>query len=116
MAVPASYSKIVGMDEETRAAFGRMDRWFELSQAQHIEFRDEMREAVAGLRTELTAEIARSADELRAEMREGDQALRAELRSFRDWVVSAITELRTQIREILMRLDRLERRNGNPIG
>jgi hypothetical protein len=115
------------MDEETRAAFDRMDRWFVLSQAQHIEFRDEVRTAVAGLRTELTAgvartgdelraEIARTGDELRAEMSAGDQALRAELRSFRDWVVSAITDLRAQIREILMRLERLERRNGKPIG
>jgi hypothetical protein len=27
------------MDDETRAAFGRMDRYFELSQAQHLELR-----------------------------------------------------------------------------
>lgn len=30
------------MDDETRAAFGRMDRYFELGQAQHLELRGDI--------------------------------------------------------------------------
>jgi Tfp pilus assembly protein PilO len=77
------------MDDETRAAFGRMERWFELSRAQHQEFRAEMRTEITGLR--------------------------AEFRTFRDWATVAIAELRTQLRDVLARLDRLERQ-GNPFG
>jgi uncharacterized coiled-coil DUF342 family protein len=85
------------MDEETRAAFGRMDRWFELSQSQHNELRAEMREEIGGLRAEIGG-------------------LRAEIQTFREWVTTELAELRRQIREILTRLERLERRQGDPVG
>jgi hypothetical protein len=83
------------MDAETREAFARIDRWFELSQAQHAESRAEMRQQNEALRTELRGEMRAQGDELRAEMRDmrtelSDRidALTAEFRGFRDWVVA----------------------------
>jgi len=87
------------MDEETRAAFGRMDRYFELGHVQHQELRTEMHAGFAELHQELRTEMHAGFAEVRAEfkseigglrtefsgLRDEFDALRAEFRSFRDW-------------------------------
>jgi hypothetical protein len=44
------------MDEETRAAFGRIDRWFELSQQQHMELSSRMERGFADVNGQLEAQ------------------------------------------------------------
>jgi chromosome segregation ATPase len=99
------------MDDETRAAFAethraidqgfaRVDRYFELAQAQHLELRVDLGRVEDGLG--------------RVEDRLG--RLEAEFRTFRDWVTAKFAELSRQIRDILLRLDRLERQQNGPIG
>ena len=98
------------MDEETRAAFGRIDRYFELSQLQFGELRSEfgelrsefgeLRSEFGDLRSEfgdLRSEVA----ELRAEVRantEGLQALRSEFRGFRDWTETSFARIRAELK------------------
>jgi DNA anti-recombination protein RmuC len=111
------------MDAETREAFARIDRWFELSQAQHAESRAEMRQQNEALRTELRGEMRAQGDELRAEMRDmrtelSDRidALTAEFRGFRDWVVAEFAEVRRQLRQLTARVEALERRLADRVG
>jgi hypothetical protein len=92
------------MDDETRAAFGRIDRWFELSQQQHVELRSVMDRGFADV------------DRRLADMDGRIGGLQQEIRALRDWVTSAIAELRSIVQQILARLDRLERREGDPFG
>jgi hypothetical protein len=81
------------MDDETRAAFARIDRYFELSQAQHLELRQDI--------ARLDGRLA---------------ALTAEFRTFRDWVTARFAELRTTVLLLIERLDDLERRPHGPVG
>jgi septal ring factor EnvC (AmiA/AmiB activator) len=109
------------MDEETRAAFGRIDRYFELAQAQHLELRDDVGRVEDGL-GRVEDRLGRVADRLghvedrlgRLEDRLG--RLEAEFRTFRDWVTARFAELSRQIRDILLRLGRLERQQNGPVG
>jgi glutathione S-transferase len=96
MARPETRIRLERMDDETRAAFARIDRWFELGQQQHNELRQQHME-------------------LRAEMDRRFTALEQELRSLRDWVSAAIADLRSAVQQVLVRLDRLERRH-DPFG
>jgi septal ring factor EnvC (AmiA/AmiB activator) len=81
------------MDDETRAAFSRMDRYFELAQQQHLDLRQD---------------IARLEDRM--------GGLEQEFRLFRDWVVAEFADLRAAIRQILSRLERLERQHDGADG
>jgi ubiquinone biosynthesis protein UbiJ len=113
------------MDEETRAAFaalagtvnagfGRVDRYFELQQAQFVEWRDELRGDVAGLRTRLDAltdrvdrlerEVALLRDFVTREIAE----IRLELRELRAWHDQS-DRLRRELAALSARVDRLER-------
>jgi DNA repair exonuclease SbcCD ATPase subunit len=106
------------MDDETRAAFARIDRWFELGQQQHLGLQEQvtgLQEQVTGLQEQQT-EFRQELRELRSEMDRRFTALEQELRSLRDWVTAAIADLRSAIQQILVRLDRLERSPGDPYG
>ena len=94
------------MDDETRTAFEtlraesqegfrRMERFFELGQARHLDLRADVArldEKVAGLTARITA-------------------LEESLRAFRDWVTLQFSELRAAIGQLTVRVDRLERLN-----
>jgi chromosome segregation ATPase len=109
------------MDDETRAAFARIDRWFELSQAQHLELRQDvngLREDVNGLREDVNG-LREDVNGLREDvngLRHRLDALYAEFRSFRDWAVVQFAELRGLIQQLTLRVERLERRQNDPIG
>jgi glutathione S-transferase len=110
MAFPDAGISFHPMDDETRAAFARMERWFELGQAQHLELRAEVRQT----REELKADIGGvRAGVARVEARL--TALEREFRAFRDWATAAISDLRTSVTDIIARLERLERRQGDPV-
>jgi predicted nucleic acid-binding Zn-ribbon protein len=113
------------MDDEMRAAFARMERWFELGQQQHLEFRAEMERRFSGVDDRFTGVEDRFTGlEGRFTGLEGrftgleDRLTRLEheVRALRDWVTGAIADLRSAVQQILTRLDRLERREGDPFG
>ncbi|HUF51360.1 MAG TPA: hypothetical protein VMN60_11025 [Longimicrobiales bacterium] len=96
------------MDDETRAAFGRMDRYFELGYAEMRSLRSETR----SIRTELEA-VGVELKALRTDVNANSAelaSLRDELRGFRDWVVTQFAELRAELKRFNVRLERLERR------
>ena len=125
------------MDSETRAAITamgdtileRMDRYFELQHAQHVEFRDEVRGEFVQVRGEI-AELRDRVDALTARVAgvEGDVArLGQEVAQLRDYVTRELAgirlelrelrahpdqtyELRREIAELAARVDRLEQR------
>lgn len=109
------------MDEETRAAFGRIDHFFELAYALHLEVHADVRalsERVGGLEGRFDALEGRfdrlegRFDALEARF----DALEAEFRNFRDWVTARLADLSRQLREVLKRLDRLERQHDGSAG
>jgi chromosome segregation ATPase len=94
------------MDSETRAAFARIDRYFELGKLQHQELRND----VQGLKQDMH-ELKQDMHELKVDVHELKQdlsALAAEFRSFRDWATVQFAELRTAIRDLTRRLERVE--------
>jgi len=95
---PVDY--VVVMDTETRAAFARIDNYFELNQAQ-----------IQDLREDLRHEIRHEVGSLRTEMREDISGLRAEFRSFRDWVTTQLADVRVAIQQLTTRIDRFDRPN-----
>jgi chromosome segregation ATPase len=106
------------MDEDTRAAFARIDRWFDLGQQQHLELREQHLE-LRQHHTELRQLLIESRSEMDRRFTALDRrftALEQQLRSLRDWVSAAIADLRSAIQQILVRLDRLERRQDDPFG
>jgi hypothetical protein len=99
------------MDDETREGFAemrrgfaRMERWFELGQQQHLEFRAEVEQRFTSLEGRMSGLEGRMSGMERA------------LGQLRDWVTGAIADLRSTVQQILTRLDRLERRQGDPFG
>ncbi|MEX1183868.1 MAG: hypothetical protein WEF86_11600 [Gemmatimonadota bacterium] len=86
------------MRTESQAAFGRIDRYFELNQLQiaalRTELRTELREGLTGLRIELGDEIRGLRSELGGEI----QGLRSELRSFRDWTEASFARVWVELR------------------
>jgi uncharacterized coiled-coil DUF342 family protein len=116
------------MDDETRAAFGRIDRWFELNQAQYSELRqdvaglhmkfDDLRQGVGSLRREIDA-LRQEIDALRQEidaLRQEIDALRQEFYRFRDWVTAQFAEIRLALQQLTLRVERLEYRKSDSIG
>ena len=95
------------MDAETRAAFGRMDHYFELMQAQHLEVRADL----ARMDTRMSRFEERMS---RLEERMSD--LEESVRSFRDWVTIQFAELRAALQQLTARVDRLEQRYQNANG
>jgi chromosome segregation ATPase len=80
-------SELAELRDTVHAGFARMDRYFELSQAQYLELRSAVRGDVQGLRGEV--------QELRGEVRE----LRGE-----------VHEMRTLLIDLTSRVDRIENR------
>jgi chromosome segregation ATPase len=113
------------MDHETRAAladlrttmtagFTRMDRYFELAQAQHLELRGEVQELrlrVDGLTTRLDGLTARL-DGLEGEI----QSLRNELRSHRDWTTREFAAVRSELKALRSDLTGLRDRADQQFG
>jgi hypothetical protein len=69
------------MDEETRSAFARLDRYFELNQAQFLELSSK----VTGLDGKVTGLDGKVT------------GLESQLRSFRDWTVEQFMGVRTDL-------------------
>jgi predicted nucleic acid-binding Zn-ribbon protein len=109
------------MDDEMRAAFARIDRWFELSQAQHSELRQEVgglgqrlagvEQEVGGLRQEVGG-LGRRLDGVEREI----TALRHEFHRFRDWVTARFAEVRLALEDLAGRIERLERLHDEQVG
>lgn len=99
------------MDDETRIAiasiaesvstgFARMDRYFELQQAQYVAFRSEIRGELTEVRGEL-ADLRSRLEVLnervdRVETQVG--GLRHEVRALQDWATRELADLRREIR------------------
>jgi chromosome segregation ATPase len=73
---------LVELRDVVTAGFARMDRYFELQQAQYLELRGEVRE--------LTARV----DRIEARL----DRLQNEVRAFRDWVAAELAEVRHELR------------------
>jgi exonuclease VII small subunit len=102
------------MDSDTRAAFAvltetmnagfaRADRYFELQQAQFLEWRDELRGDLTDLRVRLEALTERVA---RLEQQVAD--LEQKLALFRDFVTHEIAGIRLELRELRARDDQTD--------
>ena len=109
------------MDDETRAAFGRMHRWFELNHSQY----NDLRQDVAGLHVKIdglseeVGGLSREVGGLRQDLqglRHEFDALRQEFYRFRDWVTAQFAEIRLALQQLTARVDRLDDRRNNPVG
>ncbi|CAN5839485.1 hypothetical protein BH23GEM9_BH23GEM9_03370 [soil metagenome] len=88
------------MDDETRAAFGRIEHWFELNQLQFVEMRrdlggriDRLNDGVdilTGRVDILTGRVDTLTDRF--------EGLSAEFHSFRDWATVQVAEVRSEQR------------------
>ena len=124
METPATTAYFGGMSDEIGqtltelretmvSGFARIDRYFELQQAQFLDFRShvigefteirsEFRSELTGVRSEL-ASIRGRLDALtaRVETLEHEvRSLRGELSSFRDWATREFADVRREIREL----------------
>jgi len=102
------------MDAETRAAFGRMDHYFELMQAQHLEVRADL--ARMDTRMSRFEERMSRLEERMSRLEERMSDLEESVRSFRDWVTIQFAELRAALQQLTARVDRLEQRYQNANG
>jgi outer membrane murein-binding lipoprotein Lpp len=110
------------------AGFARMERYFELSQAQYVELRtslhlrsDELSQRVDEL-SQRVDELSQRVDDLSQRVQHLAQrvdalelevgALRSELRSLRDWAATEVGELRAEARlhQLRQDVDRLSAR------
>jgi predicted nuclease with TOPRIM domain len=142
MTIEKILTEIVSLREAMTAGFARVDSYFELQQAQHVELRGD----VNGIRGDLN-ELRDEVRELRAmvevlidrvdriEVRLGTleqtvQRLDNEVRALRDWATREFAEVRSELRQmrhevargdatlrrdvdaLLARMDRLEERLG----
>lgn len=124
------------LTERMTAGFARADRYFELQQAQFLEFRAEVRTDLHALTARMDALTARvdalttRVEELEAavrELRTEVVSLRSQFHAFRDWSTGEISEIRRHLRgldraaadhsalradvqALTGRVDRLERR------
>jgi hypothetical protein len=90
------------MDDDTRAAIARIDRWFELNQAQHQQFRAEMLARFDTLGDELR-------QDWRAAIRTETNSLRGGLRTeMKAQTTTLRKEFRTAFATLAARLDILE--------
>lgn len=76
------------MDQETRSAFARMDRYFELSQAQFLELSSKVT-SLDDKVTSLDAKVTSLDDKV--------ASLENQLRSFRDWTVGEFVAVRKDL-------------------
>jgi chromosome segregation ATPase len=97
------------LHETVVSGFARLDRYFELQQAQFLDFRShvigefteirsemtEFRSELASIRGRIDALTAR-VDRLEHEIR----SLRGEFSSFRDWVTREFADVRSELREL----------------
>jgi SMC interacting uncharacterized protein involved in chromosome segregation len=95
------HRQLVELRETVHAGFARMDRYFELQQAQHLELRGEVQE----LRDQVLALTLRL-DRIEQRL----TALENEVRTLRDWVTRELAEVRGEIR--LLRREAAERDAG----
>jgi chromosome segregation ATPase len=104
------WTELAGLRDTMNAGFARVDKYFELQQAQHVELRGEVQE-LRGEVQELRGEV----QELRGEVQELRDLLLAltarvdrlearvaglenELRAFRDWTSRELMDIRRELR------------------
>jgi hypothetical protein len=112
---------MTAMDDETRAAFARMDRYFELSQAQFLELRDEVRELRGEVET-LRSRVDRLERVTNERFDDVSDQLRT-LRQSQQYANERLAELRDQVArhgdpvgQALDNVVRLFDRDGSPLG
>lgn len=121
------------MDAETRAAFARIDRYFELNQVQITELRQEVAaqgevlHALSGTVQTLGVEVQTLGSEVKTlgsnvqNLHNQVQTLAGELRSLRSWTEAGFVRIRDELRsfraamedrlaQLTIRVERLERR------
>ena len=106
------------MDADTRAAFAAleasMNRWFELSQAQHMELRSSMDRQFTEVRQDLV-DVQHGLGQVRQDISRIETRLNAfydEFCQFRDWVVEQFADVRAALRQLTQRVERLERQSS----
>jgi chromosome segregation ATPase len=96
-------SELAELRDTVHAGFARMDRYFELSQAQYLELRGEVRE-LRNLLIALTSRVDRIEARLDGlEKRLGGLekrfgGLEEQVRQFRDWVTRELADVRHELR------------------
>jgi predicted nucleic acid-binding Zn-ribbon protein len=83
------WTELAGLRDTMNAGFARVDGYFELQQAQHVELRGEVQE-LRDLLLALTARV----DRLEARV----AGLENELRAFRDWTSRELMDIRRELR------------------
>jgi chromosome segregation ATPase len=100
---------IAALTETMNAGFARMDRYFELQQAQFVEWRAELRGEIAGLRervdtlTERVDTLSERVDTLSERvdtLTERVARLEPEVARLRDFVAREFAEIRLELREL----------------
>jgi cell division septum initiation protein DivIVA len=91
----------MNMDTETRAALGRIDRYFELIQAQYVELRRDVNSCL-----EQISDLRRDVTELRHDVNSCLEQIAAHRRE----TSAGFEELGVFRRDVTARLDALERR------
>jgi predicted nuclease with TOPRIM domain len=142
MTIEKILTEIVSLREAMTAGFARVDSYFELQQAQHVELRgdvngirgdlNELRDEVRELRA-MVEDLIDRVDRIEARMGTLEltvQRLDSEVRALRDWATREFAEVRSELRQLrpeagtgdatlrrdvdalLARVDRLEERLG----
>jgi chromosome segregation ATPase len=89
-------SELAELRDTVHAGFARMDHYFELSQAQYLELRGEVRE-LRDLLIALTSRVDRIEARL-GRVEERLDGLENQLRQFRDWATRELADVRHEIR------------------
>jgi predicted RNase H-like nuclease (RuvC/YqgF family) len=91
-------SELAALRDIVTAGFTRVDRYFELQQAQHLELRGEVRE-LRDMLLALTRRVHRIEVRL-AGLEEVVQRLDSEVRALRDWASREFAEVRNELRQL----------------
>lgn len=105
--VTALSGKVAALDQKVTGGFARADRYFELQHQQHLELRARL-DALTHRVALVEREVAQLRDYVTREIGE----VRAELRDLRSRS-DQTDEIRREIAELTVRVDRLERRQSD---
>jgi hypothetical protein len=93
LALQEGFERVGRVELALQKGFERVDHYLELAQEQHLQ---------------LAARVADLSERVRA--------LEAEFRSFRDWATTKFASIFRELRDIVKRLDRLERQRNGSMG
>jgi chromosome segregation ATPase len=88
-------TELAALRDTVHAGFARMDRYFELQQAQFLEWRTELRGEVQELRGEVQ-ELARRVDRIEGRL----AALQHQVGALRDWAAREFADVRLELRRL----------------